>query len=190
MSIDRRIGLETAVPQNTGSLAQPDGHAAGRQASDADRQAFEQAMSGGDPDPKSEAPGTPSPFSLFGPARSAAPGPQREGAWNAGELAVALSESAGQLMVTDGSQGRRQVRVELKDDVLPGVAVSVYEDGGRIVADFVCANERSRELLCGMAPELAAQLAASLGQPTRVRVSTDDPEDPCLVETDASASAR
>ncbi|NMK50030.1 flagellar hook-length control protein FliK [Achromobacter sp. Bel] len=190
MSIDRRIGLETAIPQNTGSLAQSDGHAAGRQASDADRQAFEQALSGGQDDAKPGAPATPSPFSLFGAARNAGPEGQGEAARDAGALAEALSESAGRLMVADGSQGRRQVRVELKDDVLPGVGVSVYEEGGRVVADFVCANERSRERLCAMAPDLATQLAGSLGQPTRVRVSTDDPEDPCLAETDASAPGR
>jgi hypothetical protein len=86
--------------------------------------------------------------------------------------------------------GRRQVRVDLKDDVLPGVSVSVYDEEGRCVAEFVCANARSRERLCAMAPELAAQLADSLGRPARVRVSADDPEDPCLAETDAAAPVR
>ena len=103
---------------------------------------------------------------------------------------VALGETAGQLLVADGSQGRREVRVELKDDVLPGVSVSVYEDEGRVVADFVCANERSRERACAMAPELAAQLAQRLDRPTRVRVSTDDPEDPRLAETEAPGPRR
>ncbi len=92
--------------------------------------------------------------------------------------------------MADGSQGRRQVRVELKDDVLPGVSVSVYEDGGRVIADFVCANETSRERLAAMARPLAEQLADSLARPTRVRVGTDDPEDPCLAETDADAPVR
>ena len=80
--------------------------------------------------------------------------------------------------------------MELKDDVLPGVSVSVYEDEGRVVADFVCANERSRERACAMAPELAAQLAQRLDRPTRVRVSTDDPEDPRLAETEAPGPRR
>ncbi|WP_313625245.1 hypothetical protein [Achromobacter sp.] len=182
MSIDRRIGLETAISQGTRNAAHSDGQAAGRQASDADRQAFEQAMSQGDGDAPPAPPAAASPFSLFGAgaAATAAGAPGQSEA-----LAQALSETAEQLLVADGSQGRRQVRVELKDDVLPGVSVSVYEDEGRVVADFVCANESSRERLCAMAPELAAQLAHSLGRPARVRVSTDDPEDPRLAEADA-----
>lgn len=187
MSIDRRIGLETAISQGTRTMANSDGQAQGRQASDADRQAFEQAMSQGDVDAAPAPPVASSPFALFGAgalAPAAEPGGQSEA------LAQALSDSAGRLLVADGSQGRRQVRVELKDDVLPGVSVSVYEDEGRTVADFTSSNERSRERLCAMAPDLAAQLAASLGQPTRVRVSTDDPDDPCLAETDAPAPSR
>lgn len=187
MSIDRRIGLETAISQGTRTSANSDGHAAGRQASDADRQAFEQAMSQGDADAPPAPPAASSPFALFGSgARATAPG----GDCQSEALAQALSETAEQLLVADGSQGRRQVRVELKDDVLPGVSVSVYEDEGRMVADFICANESSRERLCAMAPELAAQLAESLDKPTRVRVGTDDPEDPCLAETDAPAPSR
>lgn len=41
-----------------------------------------------------------------------------------------------------------------------------------------------------MARPLAEQLADSLARPTRVRVGTDDPEDPCLTETDAEAPVR
>ena len=186
MSMDRRIGLETAIPQGMGTLSNSDGHAAGRQASDADRQAFDRAMSKSETEMAPAPAAAPSPFSLFG---AAAPGAAPAGCQAQG-LARALSDSAEQLLVADGSNGRRQVRVELKDDVLPGVSVSVYEEEGRCVADFICANERSRERLCAMAPELAAQLAASLDRPTRLRVSTDDPEDPCLAETDAAPPVR
>jgi hypothetical protein len=185
MSIDRRIGLETAIPQGSGMLSNSDGQAAGRQASDADRHAFEQALARGEPDAAPAPAAAPSPFSLFGAAVAAPPA-----GGEAQALARALGDSAEQLLVADGSNGRRQVRVELKDDVLPGVSVSVYEEEGRCVADFICANERSRERLCAMAPELAAELADSLGRPTRVRVGTDDPEDPCLSETDADAPVR
>ncbi|MEN4920214.1 hypothetical protein ABE485_16200 [Achromobacter spanius] len=187
MSIDRRIGLETAISQGSWNAANSDGQAAGRQASDADRQAFEQAMSQGEADAPPAPPAASSPFALFGAgAPVAAAGAEGQSA----ALAQALSDTAGQLLVADGSQGRRQVRIELKDDVLPGVSVSVYEDEGRLVADFVCAHEGSRERLCAMAPDLAAQMAASLDRPTRVRVATDDPEDPRLAETDAQPPGR
>lgn len=184
MSIDRRIGLDTAIAQGSG-LAQPDAQSSGRQASDADRRAFEQAMARGKDEPSAAPPSAPSPFSLFGAARADAPANATSQA-----LAQALQGSAEQLLVADGSQGRRQVRVELKDDVLPGVSVSVYEDGGRVIAEFVCANEASRERLAAMARPLAEQLADSLARPTRVRVGTDDPEDPCLLEADADAPVR
>lgn len=185
MSIDRRIGLDTAIAQGSG-LAQSDAQTSGRQASDADKRAFEQAMARKDESPVAP-PAAPSPFSLFGAARADAPAPADA---TSQALAQALQGSAEQLLVADGSQGRRQVRVELKDDVLPGVSVSVYEDGGRVIADFVCANETSRERLAAMARPLAEQLADSLARPTRVRVGTDDPEDPCLTETDADAPLR
>lgn len=186
MSIDRRIGLDTAIAQGSG-LAQSDAQTSGRQASDADQRAFEQAMARGKDEPPVAPPAAPSPFSLFGAARADAPAPADA---TSQALAQALQGSAEQLLVADGRQGRRQVRVELKDDVLPGVSVSVYEDGGRVIADFVCANETSRERLAAMARPLAEQLADSLARPTRVRVGTDDPEDPCLTETDADAPLR
>lgn len=186
MSIDRRIGLDTAIAQGSG-LAQSDAQASGRQASDADKRAFEQAMARGGDEPTAAPPVMPTPFSLFGAVRAGAPAPAEA---PSPALARALLGSAEQLLVADGSQGRRQVRVELKSDVLPGVSVSVYEDGGRVIADFVCANETSRERLAAMARPLAEQLADSLARPTRVRVGTDDPEDPCLAETDADAPVR
>ncbi|WP_238866320.1 hypothetical protein [Achromobacter xylosoxidans] len=186
MSIDRRIGLDTAITHGSG-LAQSDAQTSGRQASDADRRAFERAMAQGG-DESSPAPSAaPTPFSLFGAAGAQAVVPADA---PSGALAEALLGGAEQLLVADGSQGRRQVRVELKDEVLPGVSVSVYEAEGRVVADFVCANETSRERLATLARPLAEQLAENLGRPTRVRVGTDDPEDPCLTETDADAPLR
>lgn len=186
MSIDRRIGLDTAIAQGSG-LSQSDGQAAGRQASDADRRAFEQALAQDGDDPRSAQSVAPTPFSLFG-ALSGQTSVPAEAPSQA--LAETLLGSAEQLLVADGSQGRRQVRVELKDEVLPGVSVSVYEEEGRVIADFVCASEPSRQRLAALVRTLAVQLAESLGRLTRVRVATDDPEDPCLTETDADAPAR
>jgi len=79
------------------------------------------------------------------------------------------------------------VRLDLKAEVLPGVTVSVYEEDGRLVAAFACASEASRETLNRCAPVLAQELAQSLARAVLVRVSTDDPEDPCLFEAAAAA---
>ena len=65
MSIDRRIGLDTAIAQGSG-LAQSDAQTSGRQASDADKHAFEQAMARGKDESPVAPPAAPSPFSLFG----------------------------------------------------------------------------------------------------------------------------
>jgi hypothetical protein len=112
---------------------------------------------------------------------SAAPAP--------GALSQGLRQAAERLLVGDGSSGRREVRIELKDEVLPGVTVCVYEDQGLLVADFVCASEPSREKLCACAQALAGELAGSLNRAVLVRVSTDDPEDPCPFEAAADPAA-
>ncbi|MBV7485196.1 hypothetical protein [Bordetella sp. BOR01] len=186
MSIDRRIGLETAIPQGMPDLPES-GAETRRDASDADRRAFEQAMAQGDGAAPADTPAaTPRPFALFGvPQGTAAPGTfdPPEG------LADMLASSADRLLVGDGSAGRREVRIELKDDMLPGVTLAVYEEAGRLVAGFVCANEASRERLCGSARVLAQEMAQSLARPALVRVSTDDPEDPCLLEEAADPGA-
>jgi len=79
------------------------------------------------------------------------------------------------------------VRLDLKAEVLPGVTLSVYEEEGRLVAAFTCASEASRETLNRCAQSLADELAQSLARAVLVRVSTDDPEDPCLLEAAAAA---
>ena len=184
---ERRIDLDIGLARSMPDLGQTGAGSARRDASDADRQAFQQALSsdGGDPAPETaDTPlDTPRPFALFpgltasSPASSAAP---------AG-LAQALGEAADRMLVGDGGSGRREVRLDLKAEVLPGVTLSVYEEEGRLVAAFVCASEASRETLNRCAQTLADELAQSLARAVLVRVSTDDPDDPCLFEAAAAA---
>lgn len=193
---DRRIGLDTAVPQGMpGSSTQfgADGADVRGQASKDDRQAFEQALSSGQaqtPAPSEAAPvDVPRPFALFGAFAAPASASTAGGAPAPGELSQGLRQAAERLLIGDGSSGRREVRIELKDEVLPGVTVCVYEDQGQLVAAFVCASEPSREKLCACAAALARELAGSLNRPVRVRVATDDPEDPCPFEAAADPAA-
>jgi flagellar hook-length control protein FliK len=86
------------------------------------------------------------------------------------------------MMVGDGSSGNRQVRIELQDDALPGVSITVQQIDGRLQVDFVCSNEQSRLQLNRATPNLANQLADRLKQDVLVRVQTDDDEDLCLYE--------
>lgn len=194
---DRRIGLDTAVPQGMpGSSARfgAGGADVRGQASKDDRQAFEQAMSSERPPApapaETPAADVPRPFALFGAfASTAAAAATTGGAPAPGELSQGLRQAAERLLVGDGSSGRREVRIELKDDVLPGVTVCVYEDQGLLVAAFVCASEPSREKLCACARALAGELAGSLNRAVLVRVGTDDPEDPCPFEAAADPAA-
>lgn len=142
-------------------------------------------------------PSAPRPFDLFGPGAAALPGqvPQ-QAAQPTGAAAATpadapqgigetLSQMAQRLLVGDGSTGRRSVQIQLADDSLPGVVVDIFEDGGRVVAQFTCTQEASRERLVRNAQWLADGLAGRLGQGVCVRVQTDDPEDLCLVEAHA-----
>ncbi len=191
MSTDRPVGLETAVPRDLTDFSQPRQQTR-QNASDADRRAFEQALVQGGADKRSDTGTTPpNPFSLLGAmAPVTLPGstPPTNNVPGAAPLANAIAEAATRLLVGDGSSGRREVRIELKDDVLPGVTVSVHEDEGRLVAAFICANEASRERLCGCAQELADALAQSLARATLIRITTDDPDDLCPFEASSDTN--
>ena len=194
MSIDRRIDLDNGfssrfAPQSfdqPGTALKSD-----TPPSDTDRKAFQDALAA-DRDSAPPAAAKPAaadtlpsaPFALFGAGRIAEPASQ---AAAPSGLATALTQSAEQLMVNDDG-GRREVRVELKDDVFPGVSVAVFENEGCLVAAFTCADESSRERLSACAPALAKELAQSLSRATLVQVQTDDPDDPCLVEARGDAA--
>lgn len=184
MSNDKTLNLDTHIaaglPQY-GQTAQDQR----REPSDADRQAFEQAMRQPETDTPSNTDRTPlsSPFALFGAGLSVTADTQpAPGAGQPDGLGEQLAQMAQQLLVGDEHHGRRQVSIRLRDSVLPGVTVAVFEEAGSLVASFTCSSEPSRELLCACMNDLASGLSASLGRSAIVRVSTDDPEDPCLVE--------
>jgi len=190
--MDRRIGLETAIPQGMSPRSQS-GSEQRRQASDAERETFRQALSqDAEADSQAADPARvePRPFSLLAAGGlSGAPGAQHEGGEAGRRLAREVSVSVERLLIGDGSAGRREVRLDLADEVLPGVVVSVFEDEGRLVAAFICASEGSRERLSACAAGLASELAHALSRSVMVRISTDDPEDPCLLEVPGEASS-
>jgi len=182
-TIDRRIALDTGLTQGMPDFSQSRAGGGRREAADTDRQAFEQALtqSGDSPEGELKSPPALQPFGLYGaPATPSAHPPSG--------LADSLGEAVDRLLVDDGaSGGRPEVRITLRDEVMPGVTVAVYQAEGRMVASFVCANETSREKLIRCAQALADDMSRSLGQPALVQVSTDDPEDPCLFEAAATA---
>jgi hypothetical protein len=96
-----------------------------------------------------------------------------------------LGPLVAQLFVGDGHSGRREARLQLAEDLLPGVTVAVFEERGDCVAEFVCSDERSRTTLSNGAEVMAQELANRLGRSAVWRVMTDDNEDLRLVEARA-----
>ena len=185
---ERRIDLDIGLARSMPDLGQQGAGTPRRDASDADRRAFEQALAqdGGASSQETDDSSVETPKPFVFPGTIMPPGVPEPGAAPEG-LAKALSEAADRMLVGDGGSGRREVRLDLKAEVLPGVTLSVYEEEGRLVAAFTCASEASRETLNRCAQSLADELAQSLARAVLVRVSTDDPEDPCLLEVAAAA---
>ena len=90
------------------------------------------------------------------------------------------------LYVGEGAHGGKQVRLDLKEDALPGVTVAIEEVGGRMQIDFTCSVEASRLRLNDAVPEVAPQVAGRLERDVLMRVQTDDEEDRRLFEVAAS----
>ena len=187
---DRRVDLNLNTP-----TFQQDEHAAGLgkrergPASEGDRERFERSLErngetqtvGGKP----SAPVVDSPFALFGasvPEASASPQQPASGLKDVNTL-------LDRLMVGEGGQGGKMVRMALSDDLLPGVSVSVSESGGGWLVECECSNDDSRERLCAQVRELASEMADRVGRETLWRITTDDPEDLRPVEARAQPEA-
>ena len=175
MSVDRRVDLNLSVPDHRGQGSGLAGGAPQQQPDAQARQRFEQALAAPAPSAPTDAPSVPQPFALFGSIAASAPAADTA-------LGDRMAEGIERLMVGDGSSGNRQVRMELKDELLPGVSVVVQELEGRVQVDFICANEDSRQRLVAALEANARTLAERLNRPVLLRVQTDDEDDPCLRE--------
>lgn len=86
-----------------------------------------------------------------------------------------LCGSLERLLVSDDN--REEVRLDLKDDALPGVSIRILEDEGRLVVCFTCSVDSVRRRLDAAINELAQQLADRLHRDVLLQVQTDDPQD-------------
>ena len=128
----------------------------------------------------------PSPFGLFraAVAPSAVEKQETAGGRSFSEL---LGVEVERLMVGEGRSGGQEIRMDLKDEALPGVTVVIGECEGRLQVDFICCEEASRLKLCAVLDHFAETLAGRLSRDVLVRVMTDDEEDPRLCESLAMA---
>ena len=186
MSTDRSINLNVGVPDfgarqfQTG--AQSDPQCPMDQPDSNTQERFEQALAGQSLPAQAlpERVSAPNPFSLFGGVQVSTPA--AADAHLSADVTSRIGASIERLMVDDGQHGNRQVRMELKDDVLPGVTVAIQELNGRLQVDFICSNEDSRLRLNAAALVQARTLAERLHREVLLCVQTDDVEDACLVE--------
>ena len=161
---DTSSGLD--LRRNSGSLGlTPQGQPDSGLTQEADLQAtlqFQQTMAGADLPPPQDLPS--GPFALFGATTTPKP-PAHEA-----RLLAELSTMVSRLMVADGRQSQRGLRLELSEDVMPGVSLALFEESGAMVAEFECRVESSFVKLSVPAQALANQLAVTLRRDTVWRV--------------------
>lgn len=118
----------------------------------------------------------PSPFDLFRPVAGApGGGPVPCPPPAASELRALAEAIAERLLVSDGdAPGGQEVRIRLKDGVLPGTEVRLRREGGRLVVEFVCANADSLRFLDAQRAGLADVLGHRLKCAADVRVAPSD----------------
>lgn len=128
-----------------------------------------------------------SPFALLGGVSAPASAPAGEGPGQQAVLSL-LQHSVQRLLVNENPQGRREVRMTLAEDLLPGVTVALYEDAGAWVADLCCSDAASYETLARPASQMASQLAQALTCDALWRVTLEEANagDPMTVEAFAS----
>jgi len=99
-----------------------------------------------------------------------------------------VTEQITRLLVQEVREGQRVVTVEVQG--LQGVRVSVREERGEWLVSFACATDGPRHMLNDRATSMAAELAARLAHPVRVRVLSDDPLEPAVREAAADWGRR
>jgi len=99
-----------------------------------------------------------------------------------------ITEQITRLLVHEVRDGQRVVTVEVQG--LQGVQVSVRDVQGEWLVSFACSTDGPRHMLNDRATSMAAELAARLAYPVRVRVTTDDPLEPAVREVAADSGKR
>lgn len=117
-----------------------------------------------------------SPFDLFRPMPTplaSANAPEAAAPPPSADLREIVEVVAERMLVADTETGQ-EVRIQLKDSVLPGVEIRIRQQEGRIVVEFVCANADSARFLTGQQDGLAALLGERLQTAAEVTITTAD----------------
>lgn len=122
----------------------------------------------------------PGPFDLLRPGGMAGgrlAGADAGASSRTADLQQVVQAVAERVLVSDGSDGRQEVRIQLKESVLPGVEVRIRQEGGRTVVDFVSQNADSTRFLDGQRGALGSLLEGRLKTDVEVRVTASDGTD-------------
>ncbi len=96
---------------------------------------------------------------------------------DSGAITEWLQNAVASLQVAEGVQGARQVYLEIKPEILPGVRVVLQEVKGRVQVDFICSVQASHQVLGAIAQREAADMARRCRRDLVLRIQVDD-EDP------------
>lgn len=78
------------------------------------------------------------------------------------------------LWVSDGAMGRREVRMALRDDVLPATSIRLYESGGALQVELFIASAAIAQWMATRAERVARDLGTRLGREVCVTVGGGD----------------
>ncbi|WP_142848233.1 type III secretion HpaP family protein [Telmatospirillum sp. J64-1] len=119
----------------------------------------------------------PNPFDLLRPgtmpstAPAAAPSPLASA-----DLTALADTVAERILVSDeNADGSQEVRIQLKENVLPGTEIRLRHEGGRLVVELVCANADSLRFLDSQRDGLSSLLNSRLKDEVQVRVTPAGP---------------
>lgn len=105
------------------------------------------------------------------------------------DMAADICRWVTRLHASNGHDGKRAVKMQMADDVLPDTHVSVAEEEGRLGVVFDCARDAAAEALCACLPTVAWELSQVLSRDVVARVAIAVPRRRYLLETLADAPA-
>ncbi|MDR2726130.1 MAG: hypothetical protein LBC90_08795, partial [Candidatus Adiutrix sp.] len=89
----------------------------------------------------------------------------------------ALSEIADRLLVSEPGSADKEIRILIKESLLPGAEIRLTLKDGAVGVNFICQNEQSALFLERHKAELEQRLGNRLGEAPEVLVRRETPED-------------
>jgi type III secretion system needle length determinant len=85
-----------------------------------------------------------------------------------------VQQVADRILIAPPGSGAQEVRIQLKESVLPGVEIRIVQQGGQLQVQLVADSLRTQQMLAAHQDDLQRQLGAKLGeQPVVVRVELE-----------------